>query len=729
MKTRYQRAEKLLPWNIGERFKKEDIIPQWREDQNLEFTQRSNGVREKVIINYSNLQDVKRSVCAVDSPITDASSDRHVVSPNNAYRIYLCDHNLWLGFRNKSESNKQLTHDGGSVTDYYYKSCFPNYFDERPLIPAIFWSPDSRFIAVQCVDQKDVTKVAITRSVPLVKSRRPEGYEYPCPLPGDQAVPLVRFKVIDVISGKCNQIDHEPFPISSTDPFSGSWFWWDKSIRLYFVELSRGQKALKLIRFNPMSQLSEILLEEYSSTFISPSPFCDSFASPPIIELMESRSEFIWYSQKSGWGHLYLHDLVTGEIKHPITQGEYAVTWLHHVDQRNEVLFFSACGREGGRNPYYPHLYRINFDGSGIQLLTPEDCFHDLPSPVMDMYDQFSPAINQLHAVSPDGRVFIDTMSRVDKLPASILRSTEDGRPISSLNHPDESIVEPLPCCDPLVFSALSEDKQYELWGVIYRPADFDDSKQYPVILVVYGGPQTSFSPKRYGDFACYMGGNYFSLAELGFVVVVMDPSGTPLRSKAFHDIAYGKLDNGGGMNDQVSALKQLAARYSWLDLKRVGITGGSGGGFAAARAIFMFPDFFKVAVSVSGNHDQRLFEYWWAETFHGTVEERDYQSLANTSIAKNLKGKLLLVHGDMDTTVHPAHSLQLADALINNNKDFDLLILPNRDHVFVDDTYFIRRVWDYFVQHLLGETPPENYCISPPSIMSPANENAAKDV
>jgi dipeptidyl aminopeptidase/acylaminoacyl peptidase len=384
-------------------------------------------------------------------------------------------------------------------------------------------------------------------------------------------------------------------------------------------------------------------------------------------------------------------------LKNQITAGAWATGDLLHVDQAAKQLYFTARGREQGRLLYYAHLYRVNFDGSGLTLLTPEDANHRI-------------------TFSPSGKYFVDTYSRIEAPPVTVLRSASDGKVIRTLEKAEISRLEEIGWEPGEVFTVKARDGVTDLYGVIYFPTNLDPSKKYPVLEYIYPGPQVG----SVGQWAFTIGGEYRALAELGFVVVLLDHLGTPLRSKAFHDNYYGNfIDN--GLPDHIAGLKQLGARYPFMDLDRVGIWGHSGGGFASTDAVLRFPEFYKVAVSGAGNHDNRSYNIYWAEKYQGllkrdSVRKTDnFEASANKTYAKNLQGKLLLMHGDMDDNVHPAMTIQVVDELIKANKDFDLIIAPNRAHG-LNEPYFIRRRWDYFVRHLLGVEPPANFEIQRPS-------------
>jgi dipeptidyl aminopeptidase/acylaminoacyl peptidase len=381
------------------------------------------------------------------------------------------------------------------------------------------------------------------------------------------------------------------------------------------------------------------------------------------------------------------------------------VATLLRAEATSGRVWFTARGRDPG-DPYERRLYSIGFDGSQLTPLTPEAADHRV-------------------TFSPDGRFFVDTYSRVDEPPVTVLRA-QDGRLVSTLETADVSALERIGWEPGEPFTVKARDGITDLYGVMWKPTDFDPSRKYPVIDHIYPGPQIIATPKRFfptnETTPVYSTvGQVQALADLGFIVINVDAMGTPYRSKAFLDTWHGDMaDN--GIPDHVAAIKQLAARHAFIDIDRVGIFGHSGGGFASTDAILRYPDFFKVAVSTSGNHDNRSYMYHWGEKYHGllirdTVTGSDnYESQANHLAAGNLKGRLFLMHGDLDDNVLPSSTLRLADALIRANRTFDLLILPDRDHGIVDDPYVVRRTWDFFVEHLMGALPPRDHLLQRPA-------------
>jgi dipeptidyl aminopeptidase/acylaminoacyl peptidase len=416
----------------------------------------------------------------------------------------------------------------------------------------------------------------------------------------------------------------------------------------------------------------------------------------PNWQVVDGGGEVVWWSQRDGWGHLYLVDATTGEVRNRITSGPWLVADLLHVDAANRLAYFTAVGREDDVDPYFRQLYRVRLDGTGMERLTPENADHAI-------------------AMAPSGRWFIDVASRPDQKPTTIVRDA-NGAVRMTVQESDIDRYLAVARGLPEPFTVKARDGVTELYGLLHRPSDFDSTRSYPAIVYIYPGPQVGSIGSR--QFTVSSRGDARALAELGFVVMQLDAMGTPGRSKAFHDTYYANMGDN-GIPDQMAALRQLAARHRWIDLDRVGIYGHSGGGFSSTDAILRYPDFFHVAVSTAGNHDNRSYDYTWGEKYHGllTRDEKNggdsFDSQANHLLARNLKGRLLLMYGTLDDNVHPNATLLLIDELIRHNKDFDVMVLPNRNHGFASEPWVVRRTWDYFVRHLRGEEPPTAFEIT----------------
>ena len=612
-----------------------------------------------------------------------------VLSPDRKRTAFIRDFNLWV--RDVASGKEtQLTTDG--VKDFGYATDNAGWV--RSDRPVIVWSPDSRKIATFQQDQRGVGEMYLVET----KVGHPNLQAWKYPLPGDDVVTTIQRVIIELDGPRVVRLQMPPDQHRGTlcdnlvcrGAEWGDVQWSPDSSRLVFVSTSRDHKQEQLRIADSAGMVRDVLEEKVATHY-------ESGQGRVNWRYLVASNEFIWYSERDNWGHLYLYDFATGRLKNQITSGEWAVTQLVRVDENNRVLYFLGVGREKGRDPYFSHLYRVGIDGKNLSLLTPEDANHEI-------------------TLSPSGRFFFDSYSKPDVPPVAVLRDT-DGKLLITVEKADISRLLASGWKPPIPITVKARDGVTELYGLMYKPTSFDPGKKYPIINHIYPGPQggsvgsRSFSAAR---------GDTQALAELGFIVVEIDGMGNPTRSKKFHDAYYGNMGDN-TLPDQVSGMKQLAARFSWIDIDRAGIYGHSGGGFAAAGAMFRYPDFFKVGISEAGNHDNREYEDDWGERYQGLLERKpdgttNYDDQANQNIAKNLKGHLLLAHGTMDNNVPPYNTLLVVNELIKANKDFDLIMLPNRGHGFGNEPYMVRRRWDYFVRYLLGAEPPREFELRPPA-------------
>jgi dipeptidyl aminopeptidase/acylaminoacyl peptidase len=618
-----------------------------------------------------------------------------VPSPDKKRVAFIRDYNLWVR-EVSSGKETQLTTDGAK--DFSY--ALDNAGWEKSDRPILLWSPDSRKLATFQQDQRNVGDMYLVET----KVGHPALQSWKYPLPGDDSIATIQRVVIDVETPKVIRLQMPPDPHRSTlcddvacgSPFeeAGNWTdvgWSPDSAQLFFVSTSRDHKQETLRAADSTNGVVHEVMEERVATQY------ESGQGGMNWRVFPASNEFIWYSERDNWGHLYLCDLATGKLKNRITSGDWVVTRLLRVDEKERTIYFLADGREPGRNPYFTHLYRVGFSGEGLTLLTPEDANHEV-------------------AFSPSGRYFVDTYSRPDVPPVTVLRQS-DGKLVATIEKADDSRLRAAGWKPPQPITVKGRDGVTNLYGLMFTPAQLDPHEKYPIINHIYPGPQGgsvgswSFAAAR---------GDTQALAELGFVVVEIEGMGNPLRSKKFHDFYYGNMGDN-TLPDQVAGMTQLAERYPWINLQRAGIYGHSGGGYAAADAMFRYPDFFKVGISEAGNHDNREYEDDWGERYQGLLAHTagggtNYDDQANQNIAKNLKGHLLLAHGTLDDNVPPYNTLLVVNELIKANKDFDLLLLPNRRHGFGNEPYMVRRRWDYFVRYLLGAEPPREYQLKPPA-------------
>ena len=610
-------------------------------------------------------------------------------SPDGKLTAVIKDWNLWV--RDVATGKEtQLTTDG--VKDYGYATDNAGWKDSNR--PIVLWSPDSKQIATFQQDQRKAGDMYLVDT----RAGHPTLRVWKYPLPGDTDVTMIERVIINVEERKTVRLKMPPDQHRSSlcDDISCRGIeladaeWSPNSKRLAFVSSSRDHKEARLRVADAASgEIGEVLQEKVATQFES------GWTSVNWRFLPES-SELLWFTESSGWGHLYMHDLATGRVKNAVTSGDWVVTEILRIDQKERVVYFKAGGREKGRDPYFQHFYRVGFDGKNLTLLTPEDANHDV-------------------TVSSSGQYFVDVYSKPDVAAVAIVRDAT-GKLVVELEKADISALRATGWKPPTPIIIKARDGQTDLYGLMFQPTTLEPNRKYPVVNYIYPGPQGGSVGSR--SFASARSDNQ-ALAELGFVVVSIDGMGNPLRSKKFHDFYYANLGDN-TLPDQIGGMKQLSARYAFIDIERAGIWGHSGGGFAAADAMFRYPEFFKVGISEAGNHDNRVYEDDWGERYQGLLTKNDkgetnYDDQANQNHVKNLRGKLLLAHGTMDNNVPPYNTLLVVDALIKANKDFDLLMLPNRGHGFGNEPYMVRRRWDYFVKWLAGAEPPKEFELKPP--------------
>ena len=569
-----------------------------------------------------------------------------------------------------------------------------------PTPGGVRWSPDSKKLLVHRDDLRGV------RIYPLYSSssNQPVDHSYFYAAPGDSAVMRYNVYVLDVANRSATKIEGEPIGALGSPSDAR---WGKNSDELYVVTSTRGYKVVQLSALDLKTGTSRNIARDSAATFVELKSSGWAVAN--------GGEDIFWVSERDGWGHMYRYAR-DGTLKNQVERGEYKVAGIVRVDSARRQVYFNAWGKEAGV-PHYAHLYRVNFDGSGMTPMSPEPGNHTI-QPV------------------PRAPYFIDTYSQIGTPPVTVLRNAA-GAVVLELAHGDDAPLRAVGWTPADVFTVKARDGVTELFGILHKPSTFDPAKRYPVVTYIYPGPQRG----SVGDWV-FKGPDWVlgttvetredrrtatrnmgeegmrrALAELGFIVIELDAMGaSPQRSKAFGDFQYGHVrDN--GLPDQIAAIRQLAAKYPWMDTARVGIFGHSGGGYAAGAAMLHYPEFFKVGVSASGNHDFRVYGWYWGERYQGLYQKMgatdNYEAEANYKYAANLRGKLLLMTGDMDCNNPPAETMRLVDALEKAGKDFDLLIVTDAGHQ--RSTYAIKRAWDYFVRHLLGAEPPSDYRMIPP--------------
>ncbi|TAK19042.1 MAG: S9 family peptidase [Acidobacteria bacterium] len=696
----YARAEKMLAAGTTPLVQLANVQPNWLAGGKFWYRGANNALFLVDPAAKTKIPcDVNGVACKPDGPVGPAApagagrggraggqgragGAPSVASPDGKRAAYIKDFNLWV--RDVATGKEtQLTSDG--IKDFGYATNNAGW--TKSDAPVVVWSPDSTKIATFQHDARGTGDMYLIRT----NAGHPELSAWKYPLPGDDKIFMIERVIIDVDLQKVTRLKMPADPHRSTlcdhVVCGGSWSdveWAPDSKSLAFVSTSRDHRQENL-RVTDLAGNVRDILEEKVATFF------ESGNGRVNWHYLPNSKEFIWFSERDNWGQLYLYD-DGGKLKNQITTGEGNVTQLVKIDEKNRLLYFWAVGKEKGRDPYFRHFYKIGFDGKGLTLLTPANGDHAV-------------------AWSPDEKFLIDTYSTPDTPPVVELRDASNGALVLPLEKSDISKLVASGWQAPVPITVKCRDGVTDCYGILHKPYRLDPTKKYPIINKIYPGPQTgsvggrTFSASRGDDGA---------LAQLGFAVVEIDGMGTPWRSKKFHEAYYANMGDN-TLPDQVAGMKELAKKYPWIDIDRAGIWGHSGGGFATADAMFRYPDFFKVGISESGNHDNRVYEDDWAEKWQGLLGKDStvagYVDAANQTHAANLKGKLLLAHGTMDNNVPPDNTLLVVDALIKANKDFDLLMIPNAGHGYgAASNYMMRRRWDYFTKWLLGVEPPKQY-------------------
>jgi dipeptidyl aminopeptidase/acylaminoacyl peptidase len=668
---------------------------------------------------------------AVSSPAQDPAA---VASPDGRWLAFIDNGNLWIRSRDGAtrfalttdaaphyeyaasvESTAGVLYTGADARALAVKDghALPGP-PGAPPIPVLLWSPDSRYVFTHRLDQRNVRGITLVQSTPTDGSVRPLANSWGYAMPNDAAVPEQQPWLFDV-TNRSGRAVGEAAPAVFFTPIQAGDAWWSRdSTRLYLIARSRYAKSMSLNIIDAVSATSRQLLSETGKTFVESA----SLGECPMVYVLANR-DVLWFSERDGFGHLYLYDGTTGRLKRRLTEGSWTVRNVLHLDEARGFIYIAANEREPGVDPYYRMVYRIGLKDGRVRRLTPELADHAVASEQeAGVFAKMSGAAGNpkdRYGFSPSGRFFVDTYTRTDLPPVTVLRRA-DGTLVAEIERADVSKLMATGLQVPERFSAPAADGKTMLYGNLLRPSNFDPNKRYPVLDSPYPGPQSHRAQPNFLATALDRFGAQ-AYAELGFIVVVVDGRGSHGRSKRFHDESYGGLAQAGHLDDHVAVLRELGRRYPYMDLDRVGIFGTSGGGYATVHAMATFPDFFKVGVADAGNHDQRSYIAVWGETYNGPESGSNYTDAANPLLAGKIKGKLFLLHGDMDSNVLPSQTLQLVDALIRANKDFDLLIVPNAGHgTLMLNRYALRRSWDFFVRNLLHAEPPPNYNLSAPA-------------
>jgi len=587
-------------------------------------------------------------------PAPQAASSETKASPDGKWDAYIKNYNIYI--RSKDTNDEFALSRDGSEGNYY-------------TFASIRWSPDSKKLAAYRLKRGFHRIIHYVESSPA-DQLQPKYHQMEYAKPGD-ALDIGQPALFHIQTKKQIEINNDLFP----NPYDISNPVWRKDSQAFTFEYNqRGHQVYRIIEVD-INGTPRAVISEEAETF-----FCYSYNKYRFD--IEDGKEIVWMSERDGWNHLYLYDGETGRVKNQITRGEWIVRGVDKVDEEKRQIYFRASGMYPGEDPYFIYGYRINFDGSGFTALTKGDGHHTL-------------------VYSPNMSYLIDTWSRVDRPPVTVLRRTSDGKIIMQVEKADIGELTEAGWKAPEVFVAKGRDSRTDIWGIINRPMNLDPEKKYPVIEYIYAGPHGSFVPKGFSAF-----NRMQSLAEMGFIVVQIDGMGTNNRSKAFHDVCWKNLGDA-GFPDRILWHKAVANKYPYYDISRVGIYGNSAGGQNALGGLLFHSEFYHVGVSSCGCHDNRMDKIWWNEQWMGWPLGPEYAASSNTDNAYRLQGKLLLIVGEMDTNVDPASTFQVVNALIKANKTFDLLVIPGGGHG-MGGAYGQRMLVDFFVRHLLGQEPPD---------------------
>ncbi len=584
----------------------------------------------------------------------DDSKAEPIESPDKSQVAYIKNSNIYVAKKGDPKSERQLTFDG-STGEYYAAH--------------LHWSPDGKKIATSKVRKAEVRILTLLESSPP-DQLQPKLQTRDYPKPGDalsQYCPVVYNLEKNSLFQTDKALIDNQFSVSRID-------WRDDSRAITFEFNKRGHQQYAVVELDAVAGASRYLINETNKTFI------DYSGKRYRFDILDGK-EIIWASERDGWNHLYLYDGQTGAVKKQLTKGEWVVRRVVSVDTTTREIVFEASGKNKGQDPYFTHYYRIDFDGKNLKELTNENA-------------------NHTGYFSPRSAYFIDVFSRIDQAPQAVLRD-QSGKVLMPLEQADEQALLATGWKAPEVFTSKARDGKTDIWGIIIRPSNFDPQKKYPVIEYIYAGPHSSFVPKTFIPNPSGMQ----ELAELGFIVVQIDGMGTSNRSKAFQDVCWKNLKDA-GFPDRILWMKDAAKKYPSMDLEHVGIYGTSAGGQSSTAAVLFHPEFYKVAVSSCGCHDNRMDKIWWNEQWMGWPIGPEYAASSNIEHAANLEGKLMLIVGELDDNVDPSSTYQLTNALIKASKDHELILVPGMGHSSGGD-YGEKKRRDFFVKHLLGTNPP----------------------
>lgn len=621
------------------------------------------------------LQEIAKVVPPKNNNPTNRTEYWKKLSPDSAWFVYGYQHNAYLQ-KNGETTATQLTTDGEPY--YSFVSSSSTTIDDKKSGAMLYWFNNSKKLFALREDKRRVQEMTIINSL---SEPRPQINTYKFPMPGDKEVVQYELFLFDTDSRKAQKLDIAKYPdqkiiMQSTITngrtllFAGNTN--DPQKEIYFLRRSRTNDQMDLCRLDGNTgKVTELITETTKPHFNDQLFNC---------RILNNGNDILWWSERNGYGQYYLYDR-NGKLKNAVTKGNFVSGEILSIDTVARTMVYEGYGREKNTDPYYRMFYKVKFDGSGFTLLTPGNAYHDIQ-------------------LAKNGKYLLDTYSRTDQPAVTVLRDMK-GKQLMELGRDDASALFKMGWKLPEMIKVKAADGVTDLYGVMYKPFNMDSTKKYPIISSVYPGPQEDYIPKKFA-----IDDNYNqSLAQMGFIVINIAHRGSsPLRGLAFHTFGYGNLRDY-ALADDKYVIEQLAAKHSYIDLNKVGIYGHSGGGFMTATAILTHPEFYKVAVAASGNYDTNIYTQWWGETYHGVwLKDGKFESNIPTTaaLAGNLKGRLFLITGDVDKNVHPANTFRLADALIKNNKRFDMMVLPGKDHG-LGDKYYINLIRYYFMENLLG--------------------------
>ncbi len=689
-KEDYQKAAAYSSRELNTLILNGRVNPSWLDNGNFWYKADTSSGEKFILVNsksgkkstYDKLEDIP----GYRASVFRQASRTEVVSPDGNKSAFIKNWNLWVRYLD-SGKEVQLTNDG--IENYGYAT--DNAGWRKSDKPILLWSPDSKKIATYQQDQRHVSDMYLVTTNPGA----PTLQQWKYPLPQDEKVIQIERVIIEVDQPKVIRLKMPADPrrgtlcddISCSGAFDDN-EWSEDATRLYFVSSSRDHKSATMRVADASNGAVRDIFNETVTTQYESGQGSINWA------YLDKSDEIIWFSERDDWGHLYMYDAKNGNMKHQITKGSFALMEISFIDETNNKIYALVNGFNPNENPYYSHLISVDFNGKNLKDLTPEVGNHSI-------------------SWSANHDFFVDNYSTPVTPNKAVLKNT-NGKIIQQLERADLSKLKEGNWKAPEIITVKSAIGDWDLYGLMFTPSTLDPNKKYPIVNYVYPGPQGgsmgswSFSAVRR---------DHQALAELGFIVIVLEGSCNPGRSKSFHDSCYGSLAEN-TLPDQISGIKQLAETRSYFDLDRVGIWGHSGGGSATVAALFKYPEFYKVGVAQSGNHDSRSYEDDWGERYIGLMKMNDdgtsnYGFEANAEFATNLKGHLLLAHGAMDDNVPPYHTFLVVDALVKANKDFDLIIYPHARHGYGDDNKYMQgKRWNYFVEHLLNAKPPIDFVV-----------------